>query len=434
VTSFGALPLLDLSPGDERDGSVASRVARASAQRGPVIHARVPSGLLAGRCACLVGRDALEFAYGDGRGMLSSALGWRPLIGRRFGSAVLNSDEPAHRRERRAWAPAFATSALEQSIAPIEAIVARDIDRWVAARRVDAYAVARNFAFTVVATVAAGLPDDARVDELGRQFAQALAPPAGDGDVVANHAAAIPLRNAIESTLAAHVGALHPDGRQSGVPALLLRNDPSIDRAKLLEHLNILLVAGHETTATLLAWALLLLASHPHWRARLAQEAASLPRAGEVTLEALGRLRELDAFLAEVGRLHPPLVHAPRIALRDFVYAGVRIDAGTTIALGIGATHRLDAHYADPDRFRPERFLGADGSHGAAMQSPLFTFGRGARLCLGMRFASVTMKLALARLLQRASPLPVAPVECVHAGFWNARPRGTLAIAMAPLT
>lgn len=433
MTPVDDLPLLDLSPADERDGSVASRVARASVEHGPVVHVRVPSGLLAGRCACLAGRDALEFAYGEGRDVLSSALGWRPLIGRRFGSAVLNSDEPAHRRERRAWAPGFATVALERAAPAIDAIVARHVDRWMAMRSVDAYAIARDFAFHVAATVAAGLPDDSRIGELGRLFAQALAPPAVDHDVAAHHVEVRPLRDAIERTLAAHVAALSGSGLEPGIPALLLRNEPSIDRAKLLEHLNILLVAGHETTATLLAWALLRIASQPRWRTRLGREAAAFPASGTATLEALGRLREHDAFLAEVGRLHPPVVHAPRVATRDFDYAGVHINAGTTVALGIGATHLLAAHYADPGRFLPERFLGEDCGNGTAAGNALFTFGRGARLCLGMRFAQITMKLALVRLLRRAPPRTPAPGQCVHAGFWNARPHGALAITLAPL-
>jgi cytochrome P450 len=427
----GSLPLLDLTPLDERLGRIAPLQAQASRVSGPVVHARIPSGTMAGPCVCLVGRDALEFAYGEGRDCLSSALGWQPLIGRRFGCAVLNSDDPAHAEERRAWAPAFTTATMERAVAPIDALVCRRVDRWIAEGVVDAYAASRELAFAVVAVLAAGFADDEQLAELGAWFAEALAPPAGD-DPAAHHFRVRPLRDAIERSLEAHVRALDASGAR-GLLAALLKRQPAIATSALIEHLGILLIAGHETTSTLLAWTLLLAAGEPEWRDRLAEEATQLP-AGAATFDTLAGMGCADAFVAEAGRLHPPLVIVPRVAARDFVLAGVRIDAGTIVALAIGATHRLGAHADDADAFRPQRHLGAADARTARSASPLFTFGYGPRLCLGMRLAQLTVKLALARLLQRATPTRATAGECAHAGFWNARPRGALAIALTPRT
>jgi cytochrome P450 len=112
--------------------------------------------------------------------------------------------------------------------------------------------------------------------------------------------------------------------------------------------------------------------------------------------------------------------------MRDFDYAGVRIAAGTTVALAIGATHRNRDTYAEPGAFRPDRFL-ADHTEKPVQ---LFTFGHGVRSCLGMRFAQIALKLTMTRLLQVAAPVRADSSAIVHAGFWNARPRGNLLLRL----
>jgi cytochrome P450 len=426
---LASLPLLALTADDERAGRIAALQAAASEADGTVVHASVPSGLMAGPCACLVGAAALDFAYGEGRDALSSARGYRPLIGRRFGIAVLNADDPQHLRQRRAWAPGFATAALDRALAPLDALVFRRIESWLAAGTIDAYAAARELAFAVAATAGAGLPDDERTAALGRAFADVLAPPAEGEDVHGHHVRVGPLRDDIERTLAAHCERLVRDRAANvpGIAGMLVRNDPSLAANALLEHVNLLLVAGHETAASLLAWTLVIAAAHPG----LAENVATDVPARQAAPAQVVAMPALDALVAEIGRLHPPLCNAPRVAAREFVHAGVRIAAGTTVALAIGATHRLAAHFAEADAIRPERFLRGSRIGGGRPSAGVYTFGSGARLCLGMRLAQATVKLALGRLLQRARLVrPAGP--CVNAGFWNARPRGELRLALAP--
>jgi cytochrome P450 len=427
--SLESLSPLALTADDERNGRIATLQAAAGTACGPVINGNVPSGHFAGPCAHLVGQEALAFAYGAGREFLSSFAGWRPLLGRRFGAAVLNSDEPAHRVERQAWAPAFASAALARSVAGMDRVIARRVRRWIAVTTIDAYEAARELAFAIAATQGAGFRDDAATAELGRQFGEVLHGPREDEDIRNQHERVKPLRDAIERAVCEHIRRSRNEDRRDepSLPALLLRKHPSLSDEELLAHINVLLVAGHETTASLLGSALLLIAKDPAWRERLAREAASLP--AKTDAAALGRLSAFDAFVAETGRLYPPLVNAPRLALRGFDLSGIRVSARTTVAIAIGATNRLG--YADSEVFRPERWLRAP-DEGGAQAAALFTFGHGQRRCLGMRFAQLAVKLALCRVLQAAVPTGDA-TRWHHAGFWNARPRGVLSVRMVSI-
>src|SRR4051794_13655809 len=93
---------------DVRLGRVARCHAEAVAQYGPVFASSIPIGWPTGPCIVLVGHEALAQATGEARHALSSELGWAPLLGTRFGIALLNADEPQHAQDRRDWSGLFA--------------------------------------------------------------------------------------------------------------------------------------------------------------------------------------------------------------------------------------------------------------------------------------------------------------------------------------
>src|SRR4051794_17931647 len=101
--ALATLPERRVTLADIERGRAADVQAVAAGEDGTVVNGMIEAPHHRGPCAFLVGRAALEYAYGEGRGALSSAGGWAPLIGRRFGQAVINSDEPRHAIERRRW-------------------------------------------------------------------------------------------------------------------------------------------------------------------------------------------------------------------------------------------------------------------------------------------------------------------------------------------
>jgi cytochrome P450 len=153
--------------------------------------------------------------------------------------------------------------------------------------------------------------------------------------------------------------------------------------AELRDELVTLLVAGHETTATALAWALERLVRHPDKLGRLTEEA----RAGETDY--------LDAVVAETLRLRPVISAVARRLTEAVEIGDWQLPAGVIVLPSIYLVHRRPDIYPEPDRFLPERFL--------ANQPGTYTwipFGGGVRRCLGGAFAQFEMRVVLSELVR----------------------------------
>jgi cytochrome P450 len=166
--------------------------------------------------------------------------------------------------------------------------------------------------------------------------------------------------------------------------------------AELRDQVITLLVAGHETTATSLSWAIAELISHPEVLARARAELSA--EVGSASLQAshLPKLRYVDAVLSETLRLRPVLPIVARILLKPIQLGPYSLPKDTFIAPCIYLAHRSPDRYPEPEAFKPERFL-----DGPADPSAYFPFGGGARRCIGRAFALFEMKVVLAQLLPR---------------------------------
>ncbi|MGE5408559.1 MAG: cytochrome P450 [Syntrophothermus sp.] len=168
----------------------------------------------------------------------------------------------------------------------------------------------------------------------------------------------------------------------------------SMDDSELRDHLMTLLLAGHETTATALAWTFDLLLRHPVALARLREELAA------------GQEEYLRAVITESLRLRPVVPLAGRRLRRELVADGLTLPPGTDVTPAIWLTHTRADLYPEPFAFRPERFLGqAPDTYG------WIPFGGGMRRCLGAAFAEFEMRIVLREVLTRcelrkASPEP----------------------------
>ena len=127
---------------------------------------------------------------------------------------------------------------------------------------------------------------------------------------------------------------------------------------QLLGRLHILLVAGHETTTTLSAWLLYLLATHPDYLARVhaAMDEALAKTDGAIPLAAVRAVHVLRHAVAEAGRLRSPVCNAPRVTVRGVEFGGYEIPENTRTLLGLAACHMLPHVFAHPERFDPDRF------------------------------------------------------------------------------
>ena len=211
-------------------------------------------------------------------------------------------------------------------------------------------------------------------------------------------------------------------GKQEGAPARDLfdlmnaARDPetgeAFSEAQLGDQVATMILAGHETTATALFWALYLLALDPVAQEQLAAEARQLSADGEADLD---RLKFTRAVVDETMRLYPPAFLIARAAAGNDEVAGIPIKKHDVILIAPWLLHRHEKLWRDPNAFVPERFLSPAPPPDRFAYLP---FGVGARVCIGAHFALVEATLVLARIIAafRVTLLdkdPVMPVGVV---------------------
>jgi cytochrome P450 len=170
------------------------------------------------------------------------------------------------------------------------------------------------------------------------------------------------------------------------------------------DQLLTMLIAGHDTSTALLAWALLLLAEHGDIQSRIVDEIQNLPSDRPPTFAELVTLESLDRAIKETLRLYPPIHLGSRQAATSIDFQGYHIPAGTRVIYSIYLSHRHPAYWENPNRFDPDRFAPE-----LVKQRPPYLylpFGGGQRNCIGTAFAQVEAKIVLARILQQVGLAP----------------------------
>lgn len=182
---------------------------------------------------------------------------------------------------------------------------------------------------------------------------------------------------------------------------LLEGEDPETKRkmemAELRDNLLTFIVAGHETTALTLSWALYLCAFDPEVQEKLHTEARSVLQGRVATADDCAALPYTEQVIKEALRLYPPAAFISRTIQADDMLCGRDIKRKDTVMLPIYALHRHHDLWDRPDQFDPERF--ADG-HKPERYSYL-PFGDGPRICIGAQFAMIEAKIILATLIAR---------------------------------
>jgi cytochrome P450 len=307
--------------------------------------------------------------------------------------SILRANPPDHPRMRSLIAQVFTPrriAALRPAIeAAVDALLDRLDEAGAAGQAVD---FMDHFAFQLPVTVICellGVPqaDHDRFRPLAADLTEALELSAGPAD--AGRAGAGPAAAARE--LAGYFTALIAERRARPVDDLLGAlvaardaDDGRLSEEELLANLILLLVAGFETTTSLLGNGLALLFGHP--------ATASALRSGSL---------EVSAFIEEVLRYDSPVQLITRQARAgDRTVAGRPVPAGSQVILLIGAANRDPARYAGPDRFDPARFDPDHSGPGNSAPRPL-SFGAGPHICVGNSLARLEAAVAFLRLLAR---------------------------------
>ena len=167
----------------------------------------------------------------------------------------------------------------------------------------------------------------------------------------------------------------------------------------------IFFAAGFDTTATLLTYTTYCLAMYPDVQEKLFREISDAVQSRKVDMdyEMVTSLEYLDCFVSEVLRMFTPVIRMPRVATADYKLVDgakeIFIPKGTPINLAFYAVHYDADYWPRPEVFDPERFSAQN--RGNIRQFTFLPFGDGPRNCIGMRFALLEAKLAVARLVTK---------------------------------
>lgn len=330
-----------------------------------------------------------------------------------FGNGLLTNEGASWQKQRRLAAPAFSGQRLaaypEIMVGMTEATTAR----WADGETRDMHAEMMGLALRIAAKTmfdaelreeVAGVHEavDILSDEIVARFARPFVIP--DWVPIPGNFRYRRALRTIDDLIAGIVKSRRASGEDKGdlLSMLIKARDengrPMSDRQLRDEAVNLLL-AGHETTALTLTWALMLIGQHPEIEAKLLAEIDEALQGRPPTQADLPNLRYADKVVMEVLRLYPPVWSVGREAVEDCEVGGALVPKGTTIVICAYAIHRDPKTFPDPEAFDPSRW-----DEGYQKRMPRFAylpFGGGPRICIGMRFAMIETVLVLVTLLQR---------------------------------
>jgi cytochrome P450 len=169
---------------------------------------------------------------------------------------------------------------------------------------------------------------------------------------------------------------------------------------RLVNNIIAFLVAGYDTTALALSWALYLLSLNPVWAERARAEVCRVAGDSPIGPEHLNDLRVVEQILNETLRLYPTAPIVVRDILEDADFGGTIVRKGTIGLVPIYAIHRHRSFWQEPNRFDPARFDPETGAKPSRYQ--FLPFGAGPRICLGAAFTMIEAKVILATFLREA--------------------------------
>ena len=195
------------------------------------------------------------------------------------------------------------------------------------------------------------------------------------------------------------INAARQDERDSVVRALIKAGNCDME---MRDEIVTLLMAGHDTTATALAWGWSVLAQSPEILANIQDELKEVLKGEPPTSETFLKLTYTNMVFREILRLYPSVWAIHRFCEEEDEVQGFPVQKGCSIALPVYVTHRHPEYWQHPENFHPEHFLKA-----ASAERPRFAyvpFGAGEHVCLGARLATMEGILILATLLQHFTP------------------------------
>jgi cytochrome P450 family 110 len=338
----------------------------------------------------------------------------------------------AHQRQRQLLMPPFHGDRMRTYAQVIQAITKQATEKWSIGSKFAVRPLMQSISLQVILRTVFGLNEGTRYEQLQQSLSLMLD---GFGSPIGAMFLFYPFlqqdwgawspwgnflrqRQQVDALLYAEIAdrRRQPDEHRTDILALLLAaRDPegqALSDLEVRDELITMLFAGHETTASALAWALYWVAQLPDVRTKLLAELAQLNTTTDFDPVMISRLPYLSAVCQETLRLYPIAISTfPRVVKQSIIVAGYTLEPGTVIVPSIYLAHHRPQVYPEPQQFRPERFLERQFS-----PYEYLPFGGGDRRCIGSAFALFEMKLVLFQMLSSwdlalVNPKAIRPIR-----------------------
>ena len=351
--------------------------------------------------------------------------GWPDNFRELLGASLFLQEGAEHQRNRKLLMPAFHGKALTNYVATMTEITDRYLSKWEQTGDLTWFPELKHLTFEIASVLLIGSEPGAETTELSRLFTE-----------LTNGLFTLPLKwsyttygRAITARdrLLAHIEQVVLERQQSptqdALGLLVQSQDEEGNRlsvAELKVQALLLLFAGHETTTSLIASLCLALAQNSEVLARARAEQSQIGRNTPISIDSLKQMTYLDRVLREVERMYSPIGGGFRGVIKEFEFNGYRVPKGWQVLYRIPEAHFDAAVYPQPHTFDPDRF-DPDRSDYKPSDYTFVTYGGGARICIGMAFAQMELKIIAAMLLRRNSwellpnqNLTLDPIPTLH--------------------
>ena len=310
--------------------------------------------------------------------------------------------------------PAFHGKALEGYFGVMSAIARTYLDKWEQQQDLTWFVELKKFTFEVASVLLLGTEPGEKTDELSDWFTDLtnglFTLPIGWGGLPYGRAlrGRDRLLQYIEEAIEER-RAILADPKAAALPTdvltLLLQTKDEEGNRLSQEEIKVqsllMLFAGHETTTSMLTSMVMALAQHPQVLARARAEQLALvpPQEASLTLAQIQQMPYLDCIIKETERMYPPVGGGFREVIKPVEFNGYRVPAGWLALYRVEAAHLDERCYSQPEAFDPDRFS-PERAEQKRYDYSLVAFGGGPRICLGMAFAKLEMKIVMAMLLR----------------------------------
>lgn len=354
----------------------------------------------------LLGPDANRLVLLDQQRIFSARKPWMAIMGRIFPNGLLLMDGERHRMHRRIMHTAFRRPVLRDYAAQMNPMIASSVESWYReSGPVEIFPAVKRLTLDMAASIFVGAELGPVTEEMKTAFEHLVAAsmsrirlplPGLEFD------RGLKARRFMVDFLSKRI-AEKRGGFDTDLLARLERTiTPEGERFKdheIVDHMSFLMMAAHDTTASTLCSMIYELAKHPEWQHRIREEMQAIGE-DELDFDDAHRLEGTSLVLRETLRRYPPLPVIPRMAERDFDFAGYHVPAGAMVIISPIFTHHMPEWWDDPWRFDPDRFGQKRAEH-ERHSHHFIPFGGGPHMCLGRRFAETQVTTVLYHLLRR---------------------------------